>query len=144
VVDHASDINRDGIEGLDGVTLTSCRIQRRLPSRRFAWWRIGVLRSADEQVGEPGARLGGAFGPLERWRMGITRRVAARRWLGGLDLDWLRDVEVAAMTRHDAVELGQRLDLVDEHAAHLGRAFGGITAIFRTRARPVRRRCETG
>src|SRR5262245_10783631 len=36
VIDHASNIDRDGIEGLDGVTLTSYRIRRRLPSRCFA------------------------------------------------------------------------------------------------------------
>ena len=30
------------------------------------------------------------------------------------------------MARDDAVELGQRLDLVDDHAAHLGGAFGGL------------------
>src|SRR5262245_61370223 len=61
--------------------------------------------------------------------MGFPRHVAARRWLGrlgGLVLDWLHDVEVAAMARYDAVELGQRLDLVDDHAAHLGRAFGSL------------------
>src|SRR6185295_9868474 len=36
VIDHASDIDRDGIEGLHGVTLSSCRVSRRLPSRCFA------------------------------------------------------------------------------------------------------------
>src|SRR5262249_46314909 len=130
VIDHASNIDRDGIEGLDGVTLTSCHVRRRLPSRCFAWRRIGVLRSAGEQAGEPAARLGGALGPLGRWHMGLhmgfPRRVAGRRWRGGLDLDWLHDVEVATMARYDAVELGQRLDLVDDHAAHLGRAFGSL------------------
>src|SRR5262249_61319492 len=38
----------------------------------------------------------------------------------------LYGVEVAAVARHDAVELGQRLDLVDDYAPHLGRAFGGL------------------
>ena len=30
------------------------------------------------------------------------------------------------MPRHDAVELGERLDLIDDHAAHLRGAVGGL------------------
>src|SRR5262249_57980379 len=40
---------------------------------------------------------------------------ATRCWFGG--------VHVAAMTSDDAIELGQRLDLIDDHAPHLRRAF---------------------
>src|SRR5262249_56868566 len=38
-------------------------------------------------------------------------RSAPRCWFGG--------VHVAAMTSDDAIELGQRLDLIDDHAPHL-------------------------
>ncbi|MBV6489013.1 MAG: hypothetical protein GHHEDOFH_02990 [Pseudorhodoplanes sp.] len=38
------------------------------------------------------------------------------------------------MARYDAVELGERLDLVDDHAAHLGGAFGGLRRHFQDAA----------
>ena len=51
-----------------------------------------------------------------------ARLAAAARRLGR--------VEAAAVAGDDAVELGQRLDLVDDHAAHLRGALGGLLRQF--------------
>ena len=82
-------------------------------------------------VGARARRLGpraavGGRGLLAR------RRKAAGRRLHRLDapLRRLDRVESATMAGDDAVELGQRLDLVDDDTAHLGGAVGGLLRQF--------------
>ena len=69
-----------------------------------------------------------------RWRAPAPRGrdAARRRGFGRLDPARRRldRVEAAAVAGDDAVELGQRLDLVDDHAAHLGGAVGGLLRQF--------------
>ena len=67
------------------------------------------------------------------WRSAGSRGRGAVRGLDRLDparAERLDRVEAAAVPGDDAVELGQRLDLVDDHAAHLGGAFGGLLRQF--------------
>ena len=54
------------------------------------------------------------------------RRLLARAAL----LHRLDRVEIAAVAGDDAVEFGQRLDLIDDDAAHLRGAFGGFLRQF--------------
>ena len=52
--------------------------------------------------------------------------LALRRWCGR----WCNDIEAAAVMGDDPVQFRQRLDLVDDHLAHLRGAFGGLLRHF--------------
>src|SRR6516165_2017218 len=165
---------------LHGVALGARGLRRRFARRRsfarqrsLARRRLGLVRGAREQLGEPaGAPTAGLPG-TERGRLGAPRRhdrrrnhagdvralarrlrpraaIGARRLLpcdatagsrlhglrpahDGLDRlqaarGWLDGVEAAAVARYDAIELGQRLDLIDDDASHMG---GGVRRLLR-------------
>src|SRR6266404_3204731 len=179
VVDHAGDVYGERIEGVDGVALRARGLGRRFArGRRFAWrrslarGRLGLVRGAREQLGEPARAPAAGLGGTERGRLGAPRRhdrrrghagdvraladgfrpraaVGARRLLAGdATADRLRGlrparhrldrlhparrrldrVEAAAVASHDPVELGQRLDLIDDDAPHVG---GGVRRLLR-------------
>src|SRR5262249_40506947 len=78
VIEHAGNVDRDGIKRFDGMTLASCGIRLWLAERRLV-----VLRSTREQVGEPTAarrrrRRGrahrGGFGAAGWWWRRRRRR----------------------------------------------------------------------
>ena len=74
----------------------------------------------------------GAFGTLDA-RHALRLAAAAdggQRRLLALRPARLDRVEIAAVAGDDAVELGQRLDLIDDDAAHLRGAFGGFLRQF--------------
>ena len=68
----------------------------------------------------PFAGIGSGGGGARRGVVGLGAARVAR----------LDRVEAAAVAGDDAIELGQRLDLVDDHAAHLGGAVGGLLRQF--------------
>src|ERR1700722_16955029 len=87
----------------------------------------------------------GRSAPCRRWlrRLALRRRAdvrsdrphfgaAAARGVGGFGLAPHRfgGIERAAVAGDDAIELGQGFDLIDDDAAHLRRAFGGLLRQF--------------
>ena len=71
-----------------------------------------------------------------RWRIRVAASAGAcqhRLFLAlhaGAAAAGVHHVEPAAVARHDPVQFGQRLDLVDDHLAHLRGALGGLLRHF--------------
>ena len=184
-------------EGLDGVALGARAVGRRVPRcfarRRFARWhlttrqRLGLLRGAREQFGEPSRAPAASLCRAQRGRLrpagrhdgsshsgdvrALAGRIRPRAAVGSgrllattgarrTGIDWLGPacnrlgrlhpanggvgrlhparrldrVEAAAVAGDDAVELGQRLDLVDDDASHVG---GGLGRLLRQLEYPL-------
>src|SRR6516165_3807746 len=177
VVDHAGDVDGKRIERVDSMALGARGLGRRLAwrslARCLARARLGIVRGAREQLGEPARAPAAGLGGTERGRLGPPRRhdrrrghagdvralarrlrpraaIGARRLLArgattgsrlyrlraahhGLDRlhsarGRLDRVEAAAVAGHDTVELGQRLDLIDDDAPHVR---GGVRRLLR-------------
>src|SRR5262249_47251987 len=81
VIDHAGDVDGERIErGVDGVALGARRLGRRLAwRRRLARGRLGLVRRAREQLGEPARASAAGLRGTKRRRLGPARRHDRRR-----------------------------------------------------------------
>ena len=115
--------------GAAGAALALARAQRGCGGR------FGAARRHGGRGDHPGD-----VGAAARLRLGTAAAVGGHRLLAhdpalrrgrdrhrlGATHGRIGGVEAASMAGDDAVELGQRLDLIDDDAAHLGGALGGL------------------
>src|SRR3984893_69896 len=84
VIDHAGDVDDERIARVGGVALGARGLAQRLARRRrLARGRLGLVRGAREQLGEPARAPAAGLCGTERGRLGAPRRHDRRRGHAG-------------------------------------------------------------